>query len=215
MLNTEKIRADFPPLQQLINGQPPIYFDNACMSLRPKQVIAGMNEYYEKFPACGDRSFHLWGEEVTKRCEKARNDLSRFINAKSEEVVFVRNTTEGINLVAQTLFNSFPQSSLGYLGDLPLVITSDKEHNSNLIPWQLLEKQGKIKRVIVKTNSDGTFNLEAFKKSIKEAQQSKPTRFPNGSTEPSVSVRGPLADAKSPLLGKGLVCCPNSASSKN
>ena len=205
MLNTKKIRADFPPLQQLINGQPPIYFDNACMSLRPKLVITAMDEYYEKFPACGDRSFHLWGEEVTKRCEKARNDLGRFINAKLEEIIFTRNTTEGINLISQTLFNSSPQSDLDDQDNLPLVVTSDKEHNSNLIPWQLLEKQGKIKRVIVKTNPDGTFNLEAFEKAIEETRQGKPAKFPDGSTKPSASVRGPLADARGPLKEKSLV----------
>lgn len=213
MLNTKKIRADFPSLQQLINKQPPIYFDNSCMSLRPKQVIAAMDEYYEKFPACGDRSLHLWGEEVTRRCEKARNDIGRFINAKPSEIIFTRNTTEGINLVAQSFFNqrSFLAKEDFFAKKVPVVITSDKEHNSNLIPWQLLEKQGKIKRVIIKTNKDGTFNLEAFKKAIEETQQGKPRSLPagrqgfDGSTEPSATVRGPLADARGPLSGKNLV----------
>lgn len=168
MFDTKEIRANFPSLNQAINGQPPIYFDNACMSLRPKQVIASMNEYYEKFPACGDRSFHLWGEEVTKRCEKARSDIARFINAKSEEIIFTRNTTEGINLISHSLYGEKESDNL------PVVITSDKEHNSNLIPWQLLEKQGKIKRVIVKTNKDGTFNLEEFQQEIAENKSGKP-----------------------------------------
>lgn len=177
MLDLKKIRGNFPSLNQKINGQPPIYFDNACMSLRPKQVIEAMNEYYEKFPACGDRSHHVWAEEVTRRCQLAREKIAKFINAKPEEIIFVKNTTEGINLIAQTLFNSSSQSDSDHQGDLPLVLTSDKEHNSNLIPWQMLEKQGKIKRQIIPTNSDGTFDLERLQIGL-----GKPRRFPDGGT---------------------------------
>jgi len=136
-MNINKIRNDFPIL---CNKNPPIYFDNACMSLKPLQVIEKMNEYYREYPACGQRSMHKLGKRVTDEIENARNIAKKFFNAKrKEEIVFTKNTTESINLVA---------NSIGLKkGDI--VITTDKEHNSNLIPWQRLKEKG-IEHIIVK-----------------------------------------------------------------
>jgi cysteine desulfurase / selenocysteine lyase len=153
-MNVEKLREDFPVLKKGI-----IYMDSACVTLKPKQVVEAMNEYYYEFPACGGRSKHSMGDRVTDEVEKARKIVANFFNAKTNEIVFTKNTTEGINLVA---------NSLGLKkGDK--VVTSDKEHNSNLIPWQKLKKIGIIHE-IVKSNDDNTFNLEEFREKVKGAK---------------------------------------------
>ncbi len=156
-MNVENIRADFPILKEKLKGKPIVYFDNACMSLRPKQVVDKMNEYYFKYPGCAGRSIHKIGEMVTENYEAARKAVAKFVNAKEEkEIVFTRNTTEGINLVA----NSFDFNK----GDT--VITSDREHNSNLLPWQLLEKRKGINHEVVFSAPDTTFDLEEFKRKV-------------------------------------------------
>ncbi|MEW6408050.1 MAG: aminotransferase class V-fold PLP-dependent enzyme [Patescibacteria group bacterium] len=158
-MDLEKTRKDFPSLQEIVNGKPVIYFDNACSSLRPLAVIEAMNEYYRKYPACGGRSMHKLGETVTNKIDETRNIVAKFIKAKrKEEIIFARNTTEGINLVAH---------SLGLKrGDI--VLTTDKEHNSNLIPWQIMaEKEGIIHK-IVPSKDDNTFDLDGFQKIMSE-----------------------------------------------
>ena len=95
----EKYRKDFPML-----SKPIIYFDNACMSLKPVQVVDKMNEYYREHTACGGRSAHRLARKVEDEVDRARNEVRDFINAKrSEEVIFTRNTTESINIVANSL----------------------------------------------------------------------------------------------------------------
>lgn len=159
-MDMEKIRADFPVLQLQFKGKPIIYFDNACMSLRPKQVIEAMNEYYFKYPACAGRSAHKLGDMVTKKYHDARATMAKFINAsKPDEIIFTRNTTEGINLVTHS-FDFNPSD---------IVITSDREHNSNLLPWQILAKRKGIKHEIVFSKNDTTFDLDAFERKVKEA----------------------------------------------
>lgn len=154
MLRTEKIRKDFPVLEKGI-----IYMDSACVTLKPRQVVEAMNCYYNEFPACGGRSMHKLGKKVTEEVNKARKTIAKFFNARPEEIVFTKNTTEGINLVAY---------SLGLKkGDK--VVTTDKEHNSNLLPWQKLAKKGVIHE-IVKSNKDNTFDLDKFKKKVKGAK---------------------------------------------
>src|SRR3989344_7499629 len=149
--DAKKIRADFPML-----SKPIIYLDNACMSLKPKQVIEKINEYYTDYTACAGRSSHKLATKVETEVSKSRNEIKSFINAKnSSEIIFTRNTTEGINLIS----NSISLKS----GDE--VIISDKEHNSNLLPWLKLKKDG-IKVIIVPSNTDNTFNLGEFEKSF-------------------------------------------------
>ena len=156
-MDVEKIRADFPVLQEKLKGKPIVYFDNACMALRPKQVVEAMNEYYFKYPGCAGRSIHKIGEMVTEKYEAARKRMAKFIGAKEDkEIVFTRNTTEGLNLVA----NAFDFKS----GDV--VITSDREHNSNLLPWQLLAKRKGIKHEIVFSAQDMTFDLGEFERKV-------------------------------------------------
>ena len=156
-MNIMKIRNDFPILQKKENKKQIIYFDNACMTLKPKQVMEAMNDYYNNYPACGERGVYRLSNAVTIKCEESREKVKRFLNAKDGgEIIFTKNTTEGINIVAKGLALK--------RGDV--VLTTDKEHSSNLVPWLFLKKTKKIERRIVKSNKDNTFNIENFKKAM-------------------------------------------------
>ena len=158
MFNIEKIRSDFKFFRELKNGYIPVYFDTACMSLKPDVVIEAMNEYYYEYPACGMRSSHKLSERVTKKIKETRELVAKFIKAKSvNEIIFVRNTSEAVNLLANTF--SFQK------GDVVLI--TDKEHNSNLVPWLVLRDKIGIVVKIIPSNSDNTFNLENFKELVK------------------------------------------------
>lgn len=149
-MDVEKVRQDFAVLQKGI-----VYLDSACMSLKPKQVIDAMLQYYNEFPACAGRSSHRLGIAANHAYEEARKTMAKFIGAKPEEIIFTRNTTEGINLVAHSL----------ELGRGDVVLGTDKEHNSNLIPWQMLSENG-VKHRVVKSRPDNTFDMEAFKDAL-------------------------------------------------
>ncbi len=152
-MNVRKIREDFPILQKEINGKPLIYLDSACMTLKPKQVIDALVGYYNEHPVCGGRSVHRLGTEVTIKCDTVRDKIKKFLNAKvPNEIIFTRNTTESINLMAWGLDLQ--------KGDR--VLTTDREHNSNLVPWHVMENRKGIKHDVVLSNPDNTFNLENF-----------------------------------------------------
>lgn len=153
-MNVEKIRNDFLLLQK---KNPIIYFDNACMTLRPKQVVDSITEYYNEYPACALRSHHKLSRLATEKVEESRKLVQKFIGAKKiNEVIFTKNTTEGLNLVANTL--KFEKNDV--------VLTHDKEHNSNHVKWVDMANKGLIKHRIVETNFDNTFNLENFENTI-------------------------------------------------
>lgn len=152
-MNLEKIRQDFPLLSKSINGQKLVYFDNACMSLKPLSVIKAMDEYYYDYPACGGRSGHKLADTVTKKVAEARKKVAEFIGAANvNEIIFTRNTTEGINLIAHCLA----------LKPGDIILGTDKEHNSNLIPWQILSKKIGVIHQAVASKSDNTFDLAKF-----------------------------------------------------
>jgi cysteine desulfurase/selenocysteine lyase len=156
-MDIQKIREDFPILERKVNGKPIVYMDNACMSLKPRQVTQKMMEYYEQYTACAGRSNHSFSRVCEEKYQEARKSLQRFLGAKKhEEIVFTRNTTEGLNLVANSL----------NLQKGDAVVTSDREHNSNLIPWQVLKERKGIEHKIVKSRQDYTFDLEAFRASM-------------------------------------------------
>jgi cysteine desulfurase / selenocysteine lyase len=160
MKNLEECRDHFPSLKRRCNGTPPIYLDNACTTLVPQQVIDSIREYYENFPACGGRRSHHWfAKEVTIRTQAARRLIAEFVHAASEnEIIFTSNTTHSINAVALG-FNFRP-------GDV--VLLTDREHNSNLLPWLKLQNSGQIKLVFTKANPDGSFDLDDFEQTLKQ-----------------------------------------------
>jgi cysteine desulfurase/selenocysteine lyase len=154
-MDTDRIRRDFPVLQRIIKGKPIRYMDSACMSLKPRQVIDAVVEYYENYPACAGRSVHRLSHEVEEARLKARETIKDFIGAKkTEEVIFTRNTTEGLNLVTNSL----------QLNQGDVVLTTDREHNSSLVTCQLLASRKNVKHIVVKSAPDSTFDLDAFQK---------------------------------------------------
>lgn len=129
------VRADFPILDQEINGQPLIYFDNAATSQKPRAVLAALNRYYERDNANVHRGIHELSNRATAGFEAARVRAAQFLNARSaDEIVFTRGTTEGINLVATAWGNRHVRS-----GDV--ILLTEMEHHSNLVPWQLLAER--------------------------------------------------------------------------
>ena len=160
MLNTVKIREDFPILSRRINGKPLIYFDNAATSQKPKQVLAAMDEYYLNHNANINRGVHTLGEESTLMYEQARETVAHFIHAtKPEEIIFTRNSTEAINLVAYSWGRANIKS-----GDE--IITTMMEHHSNIVPWQLLAAEKKAKLLYIPFDQDGQLDLEWLKTHI-------------------------------------------------
>ncbi len=165
-MNTQAIRRDFPILERKINGKHLIYFDNAATTQKPRQVIDAISDYYLNYNANVHRGVHTLSMEATEMYEQARAQTAKFINAKSErEIVFVRGTTEAINLVAHSL----GCSSLG-VGDEVLV--SLLEHHSDIVPWDILSKCRGFKVKYANVNADGTLDCEDF-----EAKITKHTRI--------------------------------------
>lgn len=158
MLDVSKIREDFPILKRLIHGKPLVYLDNAATTQKPQVVIDALVDYYSNHNANIHRGIHALAEEATQMYEGAREKIAKFIGAKStKEIIFVRNTTEAINLVAY----SWGRANLS-AGDE--IILSESEHHSNLVPWQLLAKERGVKLSFVPVDSTGQLDLEYFKK---------------------------------------------------
>ncbi len=137
VFNVERIRQDFPLLKQKIHGQPLVYLDNAASTQKPQCVIDVLVQYYENYNANIHRGVHYLSELATEKYEEARHKVQRFINAReAREVIFVRGTTEAINLVAASFGRKNVQA-----GD-EILITA-MEHHSNIVPWQILcEEKG-------------------------------------------------------------------------
>ena len=152
-----KFRHDFPTLE---GENPPVYLDNACMTLRPKPVIEAIRSYYEESPGCGGRSVHRYATTVSRKMMNCRKKMAELFNAnESNEIIFTKNATHSLNQVAKGLsWNK---------GDV--VLTTDREHNSNLVPWLQLEEEQGIDHRVVKSNDDNTFNLENFENACSEA----------------------------------------------
>ncbi|EAM9788945.1 TPA: cysteine desulfurase SufS [Salmonella enterica subsp. enterica serovar Lansing] len=152
----EKVRADFPILQREVNGLPLAYLDSAASAQKPNQVIDAESAFYRHGYAAVHRGIHTLSAQATESMENVRKQASRFINARSaEELVFVRGTTEGINLVA----NSWGTENIR-AGDN--IMISEMEHHANIVPWQMLcERKGAELRVIP-LHPDGTLRLETL-----------------------------------------------------
>ena len=160
MLDPYKIREDFPILKRKINNHPLIYFDNAATSQKPKQVIEAIKNFYENHNANVHRAVHTLSQEASELYEKAHEEVANFINANGmEEMVFVRGTTEAINLVAYAW-------GLRNLKKDDEVIVSLMEHHSNIVPWEILSKINGFNVKYIEVNDDGTLNYEAFEDMI-------------------------------------------------
>lgn len=154
----ERIRLDFPSLQQTVYGHPLIYFDNAATSQKPKQVIERMKQYYELENSNVHRGVHYLSQLATEKYEHTRKLLQALIHAEHEhEIIFVKGTTEGINLVAQSFGRKFVTK-----GDE--VVISTMEHHSNIVPWQLMCESEGANLKVIPINESGEVDIEAYKK---------------------------------------------------
>lgn len=150
----ERIRADFPVLQREVNGHPLAYLDSAASAQRPLAVINAESHFYQHGYAAVHRGIHTLSQQATSDMENVRDQAARFINAASqEEIVFVKGTTEGINLVANTWGSSNLQA-----GD-NLIIT-EMEHHANIVPWQMLAARNGVEVRVLPLKDNGELALE-------------------------------------------------------
>jgi cysteine desulfurase/selenocysteine lyase len=197
------LRADFPALERRRRGKPPVYLNNTCMTLRPRRVIEAVCRYYAEFPTCGGgraegaRDLHNWFlEELVVEEQAAREALRRLVNAaRVDELVWTRNASEALNLVAHGLS----------LEPGDVVVTSEREHNSNLVPWlevqRRLRAKAKDERLEVlrffDLGPDGAFSLEsalaAVRPGVKVVAVGHSSNL-DGTTIPDADLRA-LADA--------------------
>ena len=155
-----RIRRDFPILDQQVNGKPLVYLDNAASSQRPRAVIEAIDYYYEHDHANVHRGVHTLSQRATDAYEGARETLRGFINARStREIVYVRGTTEAINLVAQ----SYARPRLRP-GDEILI--SALEHHANIVPWQLVCEQTGAQLKVIPISHSGEVDFAAFERLI-------------------------------------------------
>ena len=153
------LRKDFPILDQQVHGKPLVYFDNAATSQKPRSVIAALVHYYEHDNANVHRGIHELSNRATTAFEAARTRTAKFINAKSaDEIIFTRGTTEGINLVASSWGTKHLQA-----GDV--ILLTELEHHSNLVPWQMLaQKTGAKIAYVPVTGDEGVLDLSQLDK---------------------------------------------------
>ena len=156
--NVQKVRKDFPVLQQKVHGKPLVYLDNAATTQKPLAVLDALEHYYRHDNSNIHRGVHALSERATEAYERARVAAQKFLNAAdSKEIIFVRGTTEGINLVAQT----YGRKNIG-AGDEVLITAM--EHHSNIVPWQLLCEEKGAKLRVAPINDRGELLLEEFEK---------------------------------------------------
>src|SRR3954463_4983116 len=155
-LDVARIRADFPVLAQRVHGKPVAYLDNAATSQKPRQVIDAMREVFEQYNANIHRGVYEFSERTTAAFEGARDKTAAFINAAaSREIVFVRNATEGVNLVAYTWGREHIKA-----GDR--IVSTVLEHHSNFVPWQQLAKDVGAEIVMIDVDDEGRLRRDQY-----------------------------------------------------
>src|SRR3954463_5309200 len=158
--DVQKAGKDFPVLFQKGYNKPLIYFDNAATSQKPQAVIDSLVRYYSEYNANIHRAVHYLGQKATQSYDDARIKVQEFVNSKSEkEIIFVRGTTEAINLVAST----YGRKNIS-AGDE--IIISAMEHHSNIVPWQMLCDEKKAVLKIIPINDAGELQFDEFEKLI-------------------------------------------------
>jgi cysteine desulfurase/selenocysteine lyase len=150
-----EIRADFPVLERRVNGKPLVYVDNAATAQKPASVIEAISSYYRNSNANIHRSMHELAAEATELYEGARTRLAQFVGGQPEEIVFVRNVTEGINLVRFTWAREQVKP-----GDT--VVITRMEHHSNVVPWQLLCEEKGARLAYVELDGEGRLDLDGL-----------------------------------------------------
>jgi len=156
--NIERIRADFPILAREIRpGVKLVYLDSAATSQKPQKVIQIMDDFYRNSNANIHRGIHVLAEESTRLYEEARQKIAKFVGVPNpKQIIFTRNTTESINLIAYSWGNA-------NLKNDDLVVLTEMEHHSNLVPWQMLSEQTGIRLEFVSVTPDGLLDLESYR----------------------------------------------------
>ena len=158
-LDSKKIRKDFPILSRKINGRSLVYLDNAATTQKPKAILEKLKKHYEQSHANVHRGVYALAEEATSEFEGARKKIADFVGAKSpNEIIFTRNATEAVNLVAYSLAKKLKK------GDR--ILTAVSEHHSNFVPWLRLAKESGLKLDIVKLTPTRDFNIRDFKSKL-------------------------------------------------
>jgi cysteine desulfurase/selenocysteine lyase len=158
--NVDLIRKDFPILKRTVHGKPLVYLDNAATSQKPASVISTIDEFYSTCNSNVHRGVYQMSEEATARYEEAHRKVAGFINARSfKEIVFVRNATEAINLVAYSWGRANIES-----GDV--ILLTEMEHHSNLVPWQLLAKEKGARLEFISVEENGLLDLQDLERNI-------------------------------------------------
>ena len=162
MKTIPEIKADFPLLSVMEKGKPICYLDSGATSQKPASVIAAEKAYYETINANVHRGIYRISEEATAASEATREKIRAFINAGSRsEIIYTRNATESINLVARTWGETF-------LREDDLVILTEMEHHANLVPWQMLAERRKIRLEFIPVLDDGTLDLDEYHRLLRE-----------------------------------------------
>ena len=157
-IDVKKVRADFPVLHQTVNGKPLVYLDNASTSQKPQAVIDSLVQYYSADNSNVHRGVHTLSQRATDHYEEARTKVRNFLNAESDhEIIYVRGTTEGINLVA----HSFGRQNIGE-GDE--IIVTAMEHHSNIVPWQILCQEKGAYLKVIPINDHGELLMDEYEK---------------------------------------------------
>mgnify|MGYP002721691405 FL=1 len=155
MFDINNIRAQFPILNQQVNGKPLVYLDNAATSQKPISVLETWEKYYETINANVHRGIHTLSQIATEEMELSRQKIQRFINAKHDyEVIFTKGTTEGINLVAYALTNQIKNDDE--------IIISYLEHHSNIVPWQMLCERTGAKLKVIPMDENGILQIDVL-----------------------------------------------------
>lgn len=159
MKSVELIKQDFPILGRTFNGHGMVYLDNAATTQKPLAVIEAISDYYENYNSNVHRGVYRLSEESTDRYEKSRENIASFVSSETDGLVFVRNATEALNLLAYSLGHRLKR------GDI--ILLSEMEHHSNIVPWQFLMEKG-VKLDYVKMTSDYTLDRDDYANKLKK-----------------------------------------------
>jgi cysteine desulfurase/selenocysteine lyase len=201
----EKVRADFPILQRMVHGKPLIYLDSTATSQKPQAVLDAMDDYYRTTNANIHRGVYEMSEVATDRYEKARARIARFIGAKSSrEIIYTRNATEAINLVAQ----SWGRANL-WEGDG--VLLSKMEHHSNLVPWHMLAAERGIKIGYLDVDAHGLLVLDDLREKLQGVKLVSITHMSNvlGTINPVEEIIGAAHEAGALVMLDGAQSVPH------
>ena len=160
MFDPALVKKDFPILKREVNGKLIVYLDSGATSQKPESVLRAEREYYEKHNANVHRGAHTLGDEATQMYQESREKVAKFIGGRSEEIIFVRNTTEAINLVAY----AWGLDNL-HAGDV--IVTTVMEHHANMVPWQEVARRTGARVEVVGLTEDGQVDMDDYAKKLK------------------------------------------------